>query len=198
MSHRSFQQSSESRTHLELAAPLVNVDEAKVDCLSVVRLRRLLEKLLEGQLGSIRVLEVEERDPDVELLLLLAEVDRLERTTPDLAGLLDLREGEEEGDVLDPEVGRVGRPEEEALKVGDGRRRLALAGSVLERVVRLALLRRRFGDSLLLVERLSIVGDLLLALALGSVPVEASGLGKRCRRRRKLARGGDGDLQLEL
>lgn len=142
-----------NETHLKLARSLVNVDETKVHRLGVVRHGRLGEHGREGRLCPVRVFEVEQRDPNVQLLLLLPEIDRLQRPRSNLACLLELRQSKVVGDELNPEERRVGRTEEESFKVGEGSGslRCEVASLVLES--RETLLGHGSGDDLLLFVR---------------------------------------------
>jgi len=101
--------------------------------LRIVELNSPLEEQLGGILGSKGVLQVEQRDPNVQLLSLLPEIDSLQRSVTDIPSLSDLRDLELERHVLDPEEGRVGRSEEESLEVACrfGCSRLEVGGEIL-------------------------------------------------------------------
>lgn len=196
-------------THLELVGAVVDVGHPQVDRLGVVGLNRLLEQLLQCRLVSIRVLQVEQRNPNVELLLLLAEVNGAQCPPSRLARLVELREADVEGDELDPEVRRVGGAEKEAFKVGNGFRclRVEVASLVVEgREVGLALLAGLLdgGDGLLLVVgvRVGLLGGRDLLLILLAAPVEATRDGERgsldgLGESGELAGGSDGGLWSE-
>jgi hypothetical protein len=102
--HTHTRGSRADKTHLVLLGLLEDGGEPQVDGLGVVVARSVPERRLERLVRTVDVFEVQKREPNVELLLLLAEADRHERAPRDRACLVDLRELQQEGHILDPEV----------------------------------------------------------------------------------------------
>jgi hypothetical protein len=151
---------------VELVRLLEDGQQAQVHRLGVVGLRGLLEDGVERLGRAVGVFEVEQRDPHVHALLLLAEGDDLERSARHLARLVNVRELQLEGHELDPEIRRVRRAEQQPLKVG---RRLGRLGC---QVCRHVLLRRGGGLGLAL---LGLAGAGLRRLVVIGLGVRAAG-----------------------
>lgn len=110
-------------------------------------------------------------------------MDRLERSSTNLSRLVRLRKTEIEGDVLNPEVGRIGRSEKQSFEIGDGRRglRSEISGLIFERREILSLLLRFGGDGFFFVVGIFFLLDLGGSVDLVSFPVESSSDGERSR-----------------